>query len=333
MSTATTPAGAPPEEAAPPEELTVVRVRHWGRLVAAVLAAAALAGLLGSLARNENLRWDIVGDHLFKDLVFEGLFTTLWLTAGAMTLAVVLGVLLAVMRLSDNPVLNGISWLFVWFFRGTPLLVQIIFWGFAAALYPTVMIGIPFTDVTFFSAQTNSVLTPGLAALLALALHEAAYASEIVRAGIQSVETGQTEAAHSLGMRPAKTMRRIVLPQAMRVIIPPMGNETINMLKMTALVSVINAHDLMSNIQAVYAANYQVIPMLVVASVWYLVMVSALSVPQAWLERRFGRGTARFGQAGLFQRMFAGDGSVHARSAAPADGTDTGTNTGKEERS
>lgn len=328
MPTATTRTStrsrAPYQDAAPTEELTVVRVRHWGRHIAAVAAVVALAGLLGSLARNKNLHWDVVGDNLFKDFVFEGLFTTLWLTAGAMALAVVLGVLLAVMRLSDNPVLKGVSGLFVWFFRGTPLLVQIIFWGFAAALYPMVMIGIPFTDITFFSAPTNSVLTPGLAALLALALHEAAYASEIVRAGIQSVDTGQTEAAHSLGMRPAKTMRRIVLPQAMRVIIPPMGNETINMLKMTALVSVINAHDLMSNIQAVYAANYQVIPMLVVASAWYLAMVSALSLPQAWLERRFGRGTAHGGQAGVFQRMFAGSGGRQEKDARPMDGPDAG---------
>jgi polar amino acid transport system permease protein len=323
MPTATTGTRAPRQDAPPTRELTVVPVRHWGRHIAAVAAVAALAGLLGSLARNDNLHWDVIGDNLFKDLVFEGLFTTLWLTAGAMVLAVVLGVLLAVMRLSDNPVLKAVSGLFVWFFRGTPLLVQIIFWGFAAALYPKVMIGVPFTDITFFSAPTNSVLTPGLAALLALALHEAAYASEIVRAGIQSVDPGQTEAAHSLGMRPAKTMRRIVLPQAMRVIIPPMGNETINMLKMTALVSVINAHDLMSNIQAVYAANYQVIPMLVVASVWYLVLVSALSVPQAWLERRFGRGTARGSQAGVFQRMFAGGGGPRKKGLL-THGPDTG---------
>ncbi|SCK08777.1 amino acid ABC transporter permease [Streptomyces sp. WMMB 322] len=334
MSTATTPTGTPARDAEAAGELTVVRVRHWGRLLAAVLAVVALAGLLGSLARNENLRWDIVADNLFKDLVFDGLFTTLWLTAGAMLLAVLLGVVLAVMRLSDNPVLTVVSGLFVWFFRGTPLLVQIIFWGFAAALYPMVMIGIPFTDITFFSARTNSVLSPGLAALLALALHEAAYASEIVRAGIQSVDAGQTEAAQSLGMRPGKTMRRIVLPQAMRVIIPPMGNETINMLKMTALVSVINAHDLMSNIQAVYAANYQVIPMLVVASIWYLVMVSVLSVPQAWLERRFGRGTVRSDRAGLLGRLFTGDAAGRpALPGAAATKQAEGTDTGKEVRS
>ncbi|GGQ70379.1 polar amino acid ABC transporter permease [Streptomyces pilosus] len=278
-------------------------VRNHGRWVAAVAALAALVGLVGSLAKNDNVRWDIVGDYLFADLVFDGLFTTLWLTVTAMILGLALGTLIAVMRLSPSPVLHGLATFFVWIFRGTPLLVQIIFWGYAAALYKYVMIGVPFTDITFFRAETNSLLTPAVAALLALGLNEAAYTSEIVRAGIQSVDQGQTEAAHSLGMRPALTMRRIVLPQAMRVIIPPMGNETINMLKMTALVSVISAHDLMSNIQDVYAQNYQVIPMLVVASLWYLALVTLLSVPQAYLERRYGRGTVHAQHVSPLRRL------------------------------
>ncbi|MEU2109937.1 amino acid ABC transporter permease [Streptomyces sp. NPDC019507] len=288
------------------DDLVVVPVRHHGRWVAAAASLAALVGLVGSLAKNDNLRWDIVGEYLFADLIFDGLFTTLWLTAAAMVLGLALGTLIAVMRLSSSPVLYGLATFFVWIFRGTPLLVQIIFWGYAAALYTYVMIGVPFTDITFFRAETNSLLTPAVAALLALGLNEAAYASEIVRAGIQSVDTGQTEAAHSLGMRPALTMRRIVLPQAMRVIIPPMGNETINMLKMTALVSVISAHDLMSNIQDVYAQNYQVIPMLVVASLWYLALVTLLGIPQAWLERRYGRGTAHAQQVSPLQRLLGG---------------------------
>ncbi|MFD3722323.1 amino acid ABC transporter permease, partial [Streptomyces sp. NPDC058674] len=260
----------------------------------------------GSHAKNDNLHWDIVGRYLFADLIFDGLATTLWLTAAAMTLGLGLGTLIAVMRLSSSPVLYTLATCFVWLFRGTPLLVQIIFWGYAGALYTHVMIGIPFTGITFVSIETNSLLTPAVAALLALGLNEAAYASEIVRAGIQSVDPGQTEAAHSLGMRPALTMRRIVLPQAMRVIIPPMGNETINMLKMTALVSVISAHDLMSNIQDVYAQNYQVIPMLVVASLWYLALVTLLGIPQAWLERRYGRGTGRAGHVTPLRRLLAG---------------------------
>ncbi|MFG2666604.1 amino acid ABC transporter permease [Streptomyces sp. NPDC048387] len=303
MTTTTAPADL---DRTASDELTIVPLRHYGRWIAALAAVAALVGLAGSLAKNANLHWEIVGHYLFAGLVFDGLVTTLWLTAAAMALGLVLGALVAVMRLSTHPVLYGLSSLFVWFFRGTPLLVQIIFWGYAAALYQYVMIGVPFSGITFFRIETNSLLTPAVAALLALGLNEAAYASEIVRAGIQSVDPGQTEAAHSLGMRPALTMRRIVLPQAMRVIIPPMGNETINMLKMTALVSIISAHDLMSNIQDVYAQNYQVIPMLVVASLWYLGLVTLLSVPQAWLERRYGRGTGRGGHESPLRRMFSG---------------------------
>ncbi|MFE3373633.1 amino acid ABC transporter permease [Streptomyces sp. NPDC059173] len=302
------------------EDPTVVPVRHYGRWVAALAAVLALAGLAGSLATNANLHWDIIGDYLFAGLIFDGLVTTLWLTIAAMALGLSLGTVIAVMRLSSNPVLHSLSSLFVWAFRGTPLLVQIIFWGYAGALYKNVLIGIPFTEITFFQADTNSLLTPAVAALLALGLNEAAYASEIVRAGIQSVDSGQAEAAHSLGMRPALTMRRIVLPQAMRVIIPPMGNETINMLKMTALVSVIAAHDLMSNIQQVYAQNYQVIPMLVVASLWYLALVSLLSIPQAWLERRYGRGTAHGGRISPLRRMFTG----FTRAIAPTTGKEEG---------
>ncbi|MFJ9342271.1 amino acid ABC transporter permease [Streptomyces sp. NPDC101733] len=285
------------------DELQIVAVRHYGRWIAAAVSIVSLLGLAGSLAKNANLHWDVVGHYLFADLIFDGLATTLWLTAAAMALGLGLGTLIAVMRLSTSPVLHGMATLFVWAFRGTPLLVQIIFWGYAGALYKYLMIGVPFTDITFFSMETNSLLTPAVAALLALGLNEAAYASEIVRAGIQSVDPGQAEAAHSLGMRPALTMRRIVLPQAMRVIIPPMGNETINMLKMTALVSVISAHDLMSNIQDVYAQNYQVIPMLVVASLWYLALVTLLGIPQAWLERRYGRGTGHAGRVSPLRRM------------------------------
>ncbi|MET8854250.1 amino acid ABC transporter permease [Amycolatopsis sp. NPDC004625] len=286
-------------------ELTTVPLRHWGRAVTALVALTALVGVIGSLAKNPNVHWEIVGQYLFADLVFRGLATTLWLTVAAMVLGLVLGTVIAVLRLSKNPVLAGLGSLFVWFFRGTPLLVQIIFWGYAGALYQRIMIGVPFTHITFFSVDTNSVLTPAVAALLALGLNEAAYCSEIVRAGIQSVDIGQSEAAHSLGMPPALTLRRIVLPQAMRVIIPPMGNEVINMLKMTALVSIISAHDLMSNIQDVYAQNYQVIPMLVVAGAWYLALVTLLAGPQSWLERRFGRGTAATGP-GVAARLLGG---------------------------
>ncbi|HYY12048.1 MAG TPA: amino acid ABC transporter permease, partial [Kineosporiaceae bacterium] len=202
-------------------------------------------------------------------------------------------------------VLSAISGLFVWAFRGTPLLVQIIFWGFLGVFYERLSLGVPFGGPTFWSAQTSAVITPTIAALLALGLNEMAYASEIVRAGLLAVDHGQTEAAHSLGMTPNLTMRRIVLPQAMRVIVPPMGNETITMLKSTALVSVISGADLLTNLQAVYAQNFKIIPLLVVASIWYLVLVTLLSIPQAWLERRYGRGVARSPRAGgSFARLF-----------------------------
>ncbi|GAA4982059.1 hypothetical protein GCM10025734_02920 [Kitasatospora paranensis] len=187
---------APAGEAAA-DRLIAVPVRHWGRWIAAALALLSLVGLVGSLAKNPNLHWDVVGHYLFADLIFEGLVTTLWLTVAAMAIGLGLGTLVAVMRLSNNSVLYGFSSLFVWLFRGTPLLVQIIFWAYAAALYKHLMIGIPFTTVTFVQFDTNSLLTPSIAALLALGLNEAAYASEIVRAGIQSVDPGQAEAAHS----------------------------------------------------------------------------------------------------------------------------------------
>ncbi|MFE7264471.1 amino acid ABC transporter permease [Streptomyces sp. NPDC057592] len=303
--------------------LTVVPVRYWGRWLAAAAALTALVGLIGSLAGNENLHWDIVGHYVFADLVFDGLATTLWLTAAAMAVGLGLGVLVAVMRLSSNPVLRVLANAFVSVFRGTPLLVQIIFWGYAGALYKHILIGVPFTHMTFLDLDTNTVLTPAVAALLALGLNEAAYASEIVRAGIQSVDAGQTEAAQSLGMRPALTTRRIVLPQAMRVIIPPLGNEAINMLKMTALVSVISAHDLMSNIQDVYAQNYQVVPMLVVAGIWYLILVTALGLPQSWLERRYGRGSSpATPDAGPLRRLVTGA-VLRISRTVPAASTDT----------
>jgi polar amino acid transport system permease protein len=187
-------------------------------------------------------------------------------------------------------VLRGVSWLFVWVFRGTPLLVQIIFFGFLGALFPTITLGIPFTDVVLFSQPTSAVISGTTAAVLALSLNEMAYAAEVVRGGILGVDPGQDEAARAIGMTPGMAMRRVVLPQAMRTIIPPMGNETITMLKSTALVSVIAGRDLMTAVQTVYQQNYKVIPLLVVAAIWYLALVSLLSVGQFFLERRFGRG-------------------------------------------
>ena len=195
--------------------------------------------LIHSVVTNPRFGWGTVGDFLFDPRVLRGLRATLELTVVAMAIGIVLGVVLAVMRLSPNPLVSGASWLYIWFFRGTPVLVQLIFWGFVSALYPKISIGIPFGGPEFASANANNLIKPFTAAILGLGLNEAAYMAEIVRGGILSVEEGQTEAAQALGMRRLQIMRRIVLPQAMRVIIPPTGNETISMLKTSALVSVL----------------------------------------------------------------------------------------------
>jgi polar amino acid transport system permease protein len=196
------------------------------------------------------------------------------------------------MRLSPNPLVSGASWFYIWFFRGTPILVQLLFWNFISALYPKIGFGIPFGP-EFFSVDANTLITPFVAAILGLGLNEGAYMAEIVRAGILSVDEGQTDAAHALGMTRLQTMRRIVLPQAMRVIIPPTGNETISMLKTSSLVSVIAIKDLLYSVQLIYAVNYKQIPLLMVASLWYLIFTTLLSIGQYYVERRFGRGFAR----------------------------------------
>lgn len=283
-----------PEHAPSNDEaaLTVHSLRHPGRWVAASVVLLLFAAMATSLLKNPNVDWPTVREYIFAPVTLRGVLVTLYLTAIAMVIGIVGGVVVAVMRLSDNVVLSSLARLFIWFFRGTPVLVQIIFWGYLGALYPVLSIGIPFTDVTFWSARTSDVMTALLAAVLALGLNEVAYAAEIVRGGITSIDRGQTEAAYSLGLTPATTTRRVVLPQAMRVIVPPMGNELITMLKTTALVSVIAGQDLLTNLQRVYSQNYKVIPLLVVASLWYLAMTSLLSIPQGWLERRYGRGDA-----------------------------------------
>jgi polar amino acid transport system permease protein len=211
------------------------------------------------------------------------------------------------MRLSPNPLVAGASGFYIWFFRGTPVLVQILFWSFISALYPKISLGIPFGGPEFVHANANTLITPFLAAILALGLNEAAYMAEIVRAGIISVDEGQNDAASALGMTRLQTMRRIVLPQAMRVIIPPTGNETISMLKTTSLVSVIAYPELLYSAQLIYAVNYLQIPLLLTASIWYLVVTTILSIGQYYIERHYGRGASSRGQrATLLQRWRSG---------------------------
>ncbi len=276
--------------AAPPEAIKAIPVRHWGRWVAAAVILYLTAALIVSLVRNPNVDVKTIGEFLFKDLTLRGVVVTIELTAVAMVIGMLGGTLLAVMRLSENRVLAWSAWVYIWFFRGTPVFVQILLFGFLGALYLKLPLGIPFTGIVFAEAETSRLVGATTAAILALGLNEAAYASEITRAGIISVDTGQTEAALSLGMSPALTMRRIILPQAMRMIVPPMGNETISMLKTTSLVAVISGHEVMSNLQAAYSQNFKIIPLLLVACCWYLFLVTLLTIGQGYLERYFGRG-------------------------------------------
>jgi polar amino acid transport system permease protein len=210
-----------------------------------------------------------------------------------MVIGVGLGVVLAVMRLSPNPIVSGASWVYIWVFRGTPVLVQIILWYNISSLYPRLSLGIPFTDLEIWHGNANSLITAFIAATLALGLNEAAYMAEIVRAGMLSVAEGQTEAAQSLGMSRLQVLRRIVLPQAMRVIIPPTGNETISMLKTTSLVVTIALADLLGAASNIYSTNFKTIPLLITISLWYLILTSILTVGQFYVERYFGRGSTR----------------------------------------
>src|SRR4051794_13570238 len=244
------------------------------------------------MATNPRFEWDVVGQFFTSNSILDGLRVTIELTVIAMVIGIILGVILAVMRLSPNPLVSGASGVYIWFFRGTPLLVQLLFWNNISALYPKVAVGIPFGP-DFFTANANELITLFVASILGLGLNEGAYMAEIVRAGILSVDEGQHEAAASLGMKRLQTMRRIVLPQAMRVIIPPTGNETISMLKTTSLVSVIAYTELLYSVQLIYSVNFKTIPLLLVAAIWYLFFTTILSIGQYYIERHYARGAAR----------------------------------------
>ncbi|GAA4309642.1 amino acid ABC transporter permease [Streptomyces venetus] len=266
--------------------------RRVGRLLSATVALLLFAMVVNSVVRNRAFQWDVVGGYFTSAAVLDGLLLTLWLTGLVMVLGFLLGIPLAVMRLSANPVLTTLSWGFVWIFRSTPLLVQLLFWFNIGALYPTLGLGIPFGP-QFVTVKTVNLLGPALTAVIGLTLHEAAYAAEVVRGGILSVDAGQTEAAQALGIGRARTLRRIVVPQAMRSIVPTAGNMLIGTLKGTSIVSVLAVHDLLYSVQLVYNQTYQVIPLLVVATLWYIAVTTVLSVGQFYVERHYARGAAR----------------------------------------
>ncbi len=276
------------------EQIKAIPAKHSGRWVATILVTYLGVAILWGILTSPNFKWGIFREFFFSDAVLRGLLLTLELTAIAMVIGVSLGIVLAVMRLSPAKVVSSAAWFYIWFFRGTPLLVQIFLWNFIAALTgPHPAIGIPLTHIVLFRVNANALITPLRAGILALGLNEAAYMSEIVRAGILSVDEGQTEAAQSIGMTRLQTMRLVVLPQAMRVIIPPTGNETISMLKTSALVSVIAVTELLYTVQLIYSVTYKTIPMLMVATVWYLILTTILTIGQFYLERYFARGATR----------------------------------------
>jgi polar amino acid transport system permease protein len=267
-----------------------------------VIVLIIAASLVRSAIDNPHFEWHLVGHYLFDSRVTHGVWVTIRLTVLSMVIGIVLGIVLAVMRLSPNPLVSGGSWLYIWFFRGTPLLVQILFWSFISALYPKITLGVPFGGPSLIHANANTLIPTSVAVVLALSLNEAAYMAEIVRAGMISVAEGQTEAAQSLGMSRLQALRLIVLPQAIRVIIPPTGNETISMLKNTSLVSVVAYGELLYAVQLIYDVNFRQIPLLMVAVIWYLAMTSVLYVGQYFIERRYGRGFTREQRVGFADR-------------------------------
>lgn len=317
----TNPLSVPGTQPPGPEDIKAVPVRHPGRWVAAAIVLVIAIAIVNSMATNKRFQWGQVGHFMFDHRITSGVIVTIELTLAAQALGIVLGVLLAVMRLSPNPLVAGGSWLYVWFFRGTPVLVQLLFWYNIAALYPEIHLGIPFGP-QFISINANSAVTPFMTVVLALGLNEGAYMSEIVRAGIISVDEGQQEAALSLGMTRLQTMRRIVLPQAMRVIIPPTGNETISMLKTTSLAFVVAGLDLLSAAENIAGANFEPIALLIVASFWYLILTSVLYVGQYYLERHYARGSSRELPPTPLQRLRKGIFSVRHDQLAmgPLDG-------------
>lgn len=271
-----------------PEQKKRIRPPRARDYLAWVVAIAIVAGVAYALISNQNFRWEVVFEYFTASSILDGVGITLMLTAVSMALGTVLGLVLAVMRMSPQTPISGLARLYITFFRGTPVLVQLVFWFNVAALYPNLSIGIPFTNVSH-ALDMNALITPLTAAIIGLSLNQAAYMAEIIRGGFASVPRGQFEAAESLGMRGFTKLRRVIIPQTMPAIIPATGNQVIGMLKETSLVSVLGVADLLQSAQSIYARTYETIPLLVVASLWYLIMTLTLSVPQSMIERRFSR--------------------------------------------
>jgi polar amino acid transport system permease protein len=267
-----------------------------GRLILWTVVLLIAVNFAWIVAHNENFGWPVVIAYFFDPTVISGLYVSLGLTVVAMTLGTILGLALAIARMSKDRLATSFASLFIWFFRGTPLLVQLIFWYNLSTLFPRLSIAIPFGP-TLASWDTNSVITPMTAAIVGLALNEAAYMAEIIRGGLLSVDRGQTETAEAFGMTRARALWRIIIPQAMRSIVPPTGNQLISMIKATSLVSVIAMADLLYSVQSIYNRTFEIIPMLLVAVIWYLLITSILNVGQSYIEAYYGRSDRRTGAA------------------------------------
>jgi polar amino acid transport system permease protein len=287
------PVGTPP---AGPEAIKAIPVRHYGRYVSAVVAIALLVALIYAFSQGK-VNWGAIPDYFFDGRIISGVGNTLLLTILAMAMGVVGGVILAVMRLSKNPVTSSIAWFYIWFFRGTPVYVQLLVWFNLGLVFEYINLGPIYKD------YWSSFMTPFLTALLGLGLNEAAYMAEICRAGLLSVDEGQTEASHALGMSHGKTLRRVVIPQAMRVIVPPTGNEVINMLKTTSLVSAVQYTELLRTAQDIGTTSGAAAEMLFLAAAWYLILTTVFSVGQFYLERYYARGSSRSLPLTPFQKV------------------------------
>ena len=270
----------------------VIPIRHYGRWVTVAILLVLAAMAIHAIVTRKGFQWNVVAKYMFSEAVVMGVVRTLVLTLIAMTVGYILGTVVAVMRLSENPLLRWFSITYVWIFRGTPVLVQLLFWYYLAAVFPTLSIGIPFGP-EWVTADSSKLITQFTAAILGLGLAAAGYMAEIIRAGILSVNSGQIEAAESLGMSRGMVLRRILLPQAMRMIIPPTGNEMISTLKGSSIVIVIAYSELMTSVQTIYSQTFETIPLLIVASIWYLVLTTVLGLGQRYIEKYFSRGYTR----------------------------------------
>ena len=303
-----------PEGEVPAERVRAIPARHPGRWIATTFVLLFGVVFVLGLSTNKNFQWGVVGQYFTAPAILRGIVVTLELTVIAMVIGVALGVILAVMRLSPVPVVSGAAWVYIWFFRGTPVLVQLLLWYNVASLTgPHPAVGIPLTHIVFFHLNANALITAFTAAILGLGLNEGAYMAEIVRAGILSVDEGQSEAAQSLGMTRLQTMRLIVLPQAMRVILPPTGNEVISMLKTTSLAAVIAVPELLGTAEIIYSRTFQTIPLLLVASIWYLIFTSLLTFGQFYVERYFSKGATRNQPLTPIQKLRRNLTSFHAK--------------------